>query len=88
MNLLFVIFKLNNVKVSIIINVILLALFLILLFYVFSINSETVAQLEYERSQREEFYTLKSKAEMLLGKGKTRAINKKIETLVDRINSC
>lgn len=88
MNLLFVIFKLNNVKVSIIINVILLALFLILLFYVFSINSETVAQIEYERSQREEFYTLKSKAEMLLGKGKTRAINKKIETLVDRINSC
>lgn len=88
LNLLFALCRMNNVKANIITNVLILAVYLIFLFIVFANTAAITAQLEYDRKERNAFYELKDKAETLLNRGESFQINKKIESLYDKICSC
>lgn len=88
LNLCFVLFKMNNVKANVIVNVIILAGYLIFLFAIFAANAHTVAQLEHDRKERNAYYDLKDKAESLLSISSDWALNKKIESMYDKICSC
>lgn len=88
LNLCFVLFKMNNVKANVIVNVIILAGYLIFLFAIFAANAHTVAQLEHDRKERNAYYDLKDKAESLLNISSDWALNKKIESMYDKICSC
>ena len=88
LNLCFVLFKMNNVKVNIIVNVIILAGYLIFLFVIFAANTHSTAQLEHDRKERNAYYDLKDKAESLLNISSDWALNKKIESMYDKICSC
>ena len=78
----------NNVKVNIIVNVIILAGYLIFLFVIFAANTHSTAQLEHDRKERNAYYDLKDKAESLLNISSDWALNKKIESMYDKICSC
>lgn len=88
LNLLFALCRMNNVKANIITNVLILAVYLIFLFIVFANTATITAQLEYDKKERNAFYELKDKAEVLLNRGENFQINKKIESLHDKICSC
>lgn len=88
LNLLFALCRMNNIKANIITNVLILAVYLIFLFIVFANTAAITAQLEYDRKERNAFYELKDRAERLLNKGENFQINKKIESLYDKICSC
>ena len=87
MNLLFVIFNLNNTTVNLVINILLLSAYAIFIIYISLSNTVSVADLENDRSERERFNNIKEKAQELLDKGQSLAINKKIEFLYDKICS-
>lgn len=88
LNLCFILFDLQNHKVNLFVNLLLLAIFLIILFTFFAANSDTVAQLEYDKNERIAFYNLQEKAKRLLDKADSRQLNKKIESMYDKICSC
>lgn len=88
LNLLFVLCKMNHIKVNIITNSIILALYLILLFVLLANQTAIKVQLEEDRRERNAFYELKDKAETLLNRSENLQTNKKIESLYDKICSC
>lgn len=88
LNLLFALFKMNNVKVNIIINVLILSVYLIALFIFFANTAAITVQSEYDRTERNAYYSFKDKAEGLLGKGYSPYINKQLEFMYDKISSC
>jgi hypothetical protein len=88
LNLIFALARMDNVQANIIVNVILLAVYLVLLFTVFANTAAITTQLKYDRKERNAYYDLKDKAERLLGKGDTIQLNKRIETMYDKICSC
>ena len=87
MNLLFVIFNLNNKTVNLVINILLLAAYAILIISISLSNTVSVTDLENDRNERERFNNIKEKAQELLDKGQNLAVNKKIEFLYDKICS-
>lgn len=88
LNICFILFKMQNTKVNLFVNILLLAIYLVVLFIFFGANANTRAQIEYDKQERDAFYLLKEKAELLLDKNPNRQVNKKIEYLYDRICSC
>ncbi len=88
LNICFILFKMQNTKVNLFVNIILLIIYLIVLFIFLAANAGTTAQLEYDRQERNAFYSIKDRAELLLEKSNNRQINKKIESLYDRVCSC
>lgn len=88
LNLLFALCRMNNVKANIITNALILAVYLIFLFIMFANTAAITAQLEHDRKERNAFYELKDRAERLLNRGENFQINKKIESLYDKICSC
>ena len=88
LNFLFVLFRMNNELVNWIVNVILLFIHLILLLFILSSTTEIIEQLENDKVERNAFYNLKDGVEALLNKSSNRNINKLIEKLYDKINSC
>lgn len=78
----------NNELVNWIVNVILLFIHLILLLFILSSTTEIIEQLENDKVERNAFYNLKDGVEALLNKSSNRNINKLIEKLYDKINSC
>ncbi len=88
LNICFILFKMQNTKVNLFVNIILLIIYLIVLFIFLAANAGTTAQLENDKQERNTFYSIKDRAELLLDKGKSREINKKIESLYDRVCSC
>lgn len=88
LNLLFALCRMNSVKANIITNVLILAAYLIFLFIIFANTAAITAQLEYDKKERNAFYELKDKAETLLNRGGSVQLNKKIESLYDKICSC
>ena len=59
------------------VNILLLAIYLVVLFIFFGANANTRAQIEYDKQERDAFYLLKEKAEHLLDKNPNRQVNKK-----------
>ncbi len=88
LNICFILFRMQNTKVNLFVNILLLAIYLVVLFIFFGANTNTRAQIEYDKQERDAFYLLKEKAELLLDKNPNRQVNKKIEYLYDRICSC
>ncbi len=88
LNICFILFRMQNTKVNLFVNILLLAIYLVVLFIFFGANTKTRAQIEYDKQKRDAFYLLKEKAELLLDKNPNRQVNKKIEYLYDRICSC
>lgn len=88
LNFLFIMGRMNSVKTNILINVLLLGVYLIVLLVFLANTTAITAQLEYDRKERNAFYELKDKAETLLNKGQNLQINKKLESLYDKISSC
>lgn len=88
LNLCFALCRMNNVQANVIVNVIILAIYLIFLFIVFANTAAITAQLEHDRKERNAYYDLKDKAERLLGKGNSIQLNKRIESMYDKICSC
>ncbi|MCD8372754.1 MAG: hypothetical protein LUD27_05595 [Clostridia bacterium] len=88
LNLIFALAKMNNTRANIITNVILLAIDLVILFSIYASTAAITAQIEQDRKERNAYYDLKDKAELLLNKGNSIAVNKKIESMYDKICSC
>ena len=88
LNLCFALCRMNHVQANVITNVLLLAIYAVFLFIVFANTATITAQLEHDRLERNAYYDLKDKAERLLGKGTNTQINKRIESLYDKICSC
>lgn len=88
LNICFILFRMQNTKVNLFVNILLLAIYLVVLFIFFGANTNTRVQIEYDKQKRDAFYLLKEKAELLLDKNPNRQVNKKIEYLYDRICSC
>lgn len=88
LNICFILFRMQNTKVNLFVNILLLAIYLVVLFIFLGSNANTRAQIEYDKQERDAFYLLKEKAELLLDKNPNRQVNKKIEYLYDRICSC
>lgn len=88
LNICFILFRMQNTKVNLFVNILLLAIYLVVLFIFLGSNANTRAQIEYDKQERDSFYLLKEKAELLLDKNSNRQVNKKIEYLYDRICSC
>lgn len=88
LNLCFALCRMNHVQANVITNVLLLAIYAIFLFIVFANTAAITAQLEYDRKERNAYYDLKDKAERLLGKGNSIQLNKRIESMYDKICSC
>lgn len=87
LNLIFIFCRMDSIKANIITNVLVLGVYLIVLFVVFANTATITEQLEHDRRERNVFYELKDKAQALLGRGENRQINKKIESLYDKISS-
>ncbi len=88
LNWLFVWCEMNNLKVNLIVNVIILVLYLIFIFYVYASNATATEQEEKLRVEKNKFYDLKVKAEPILNSSSDWNLNKKIESLYDKIASC
>ncbi len=88
LNFLFILFKLINIKVNIIINILVFAPFLIFLCILALANGDTQQMLEKDRKERNAYYDLKDKAEGLLNRSSDWNLNKKIESMYDKICSC
>lgn len=88
LNLLFALCRMDNIKANIITNAVILAIYLIFVFTIFASTTTITAQLERDKAERSAFYQLKEKAERLLNCGGSFQLNKKIESLYDKICSC
>ena len=88
LNLCFALCKMNDVKTNLITNIIVLAIYLVFLLIVFANTAVITAQLEHDKRERNAYYVLKDKAEGLLGKGSNSQVNKRIESMYDKICSC
>ena len=88
LNLCFALCKMNDAKINIITNIIILAIYLVVLFLVFANTAMITAQLADDRRELNAYYKLKDKAERLLGKGINLQANKRIESMYDKICSC
>ena len=88
LNLCFILFGLQNHSINLFVNLLLLAIFLVVLFTFYAANADTVAQLEYDKKERVAYYNLQERAKRLLDKSNSRQLNKKIESMYDKICSC
>jgi len=87
LNFIFILCQLQNVKFNIVINIIILAAFLIIFFSVFAANSHSIQLTEIQKDQINNFYNIKDISQSLLNKGKNFIMNKKLENLYDNISS-
>lgn len=88
LNLFFILFRLQNHSVNLLVNLLLLIIFSVILFTFYAANADTVAQLEYDKKERAALYNLQEKAKRLLDKSDSRQLNKKIESMYDKICCC
>lgn len=88
LNLLFALLDMNNVKVNIIVNVLILSIYLIVLFIFFANTAAITSQSEHDRCERNAYYSFKDMADSMLGKGSNPYVNRRLEFLCDRISSC
>lgn len=88
LNFVFVMAKMQNKLANWVTNTILLGIYLTALFIIFAANATSEQVLERDRKEREAFYDIKEKAELLLNKGNSFSLNKKLEFVYDRVSSC
>lgn len=88
LNFIFIMAKMQNELANWVTNTILLGIYLIALFIIFAANATSEKVLENDRIEREAFYDIKEKAELLLNKGNSFSLNKKLEFVYDRVSSC
>lgn len=88
LNFIFIMARMQNELANWVTNTILLGIYLIVLFIIFAANATSEKVLETDRREREAFYDIKEKAELLLNKGNSFSLNKKLEFVYDRVSSC
>lgn len=87
LNFIFILCQLQNSTLNIFINILILTIFLILFFSIFSANIHSVQLTEKQKKQVNNHDNLKEYAQILLNKGKSFVMNKKIENLYDNLCS-
>ena len=88
LNFIFIMAKMQNKLANWVTNTILLGIYLIALFIIFAANATSEKVLETDRREQEAFYDIKEKAELLLNRGNSFSLNKKLEFVYDRVSSC
>ncbi len=87
LNILFVWFGLENTTVNIVINVIISAIFLCLIFWSLSADADTAIQTKQHREQLDYHYDLSEQAQKLKNKGNSLKLNKKLEAFSDAVEN-
>ncbi len=88
LNFIFIMAEMQNELANWVTNTIILGIYLIVLFIIFAANATSRHVLETDRRERNAFYNIQEKAELLLNKGNSFALNKKLESVYDRVSSC